>query len=30
MALEASKAIDALGVERDTGFIILSILDAWD
>ena len=30
MALEDASVIDAAGIEKETGFIILTIADAWD
>jgi hypothetical protein len=30
MALDQSDTIDAAGTDRDTGEIVLSIIDAWD
>lgn len=30
MALEKSDVVDAIGLESDTGAIVLSIIDSWD
>lgn len=30
MALEDSNVVDAAGIEKATGFIVLTITDAWD
>ena len=30
MSLEATKIIDAIGIEKDTGIVVLTIADGWD
>ena len=30
MALEDTNLVDAAGIERETGFVVLSLTDAWD
>ena len=30
MALDNTKVVDAIGIEKDTGKVILTIADAWD
>lgn len=30
MALEETTIVDAIGVERNTGFVVLTLTDAWD
>ena len=30
MALEEANKVDGIGIENDTGFVVLTIADAWD